>query len=57
MRRRRRPGPLAFADADHGIDDQIDDAYRTKYRQYPKSYTDGITSPGARATTTRLVPA
>ena len=48
---------VAFADADHAVDDQIDEAYRTKYRRYPASYTDGITSSGARATTTRLVPA
>jgi hypothetical protein len=47
---------VSFADADHGVDDQIDEAYRNKYRRYPKSYTDGITSAGARSTTIRLVP-
>jgi hypothetical protein len=47
---------VAFADADHGIDDQIDAAYRTKYRRYAKSITDAITSPGARSTTIRLLP-
>jgi hypothetical protein len=47
---------VTFADADHGIDDQIDGAYRTKYRRYAKSITDAITSPSPRSTTTRLLP-
>ncbi len=47
---------VAFVDADHSLDDQIDAAYRTKYRRYAKSITDSITSPGARSTTIRLVP-
>jgi hypothetical protein len=47
---------VAFVDADHSIDDQIDAAYRTKYRRYAKSITDSINSPGARSTTIKLVP-
>ena len=47
---------VAFVDADHSIDDQIDAAYRSKYRRYAKSITDSINSPGARSTTTKLVP-
>ena len=47
---------VAFADADHTIDDQIDAAYRAKYHRYAASITDAITSPGARSTTTRLWP-
>jgi hypothetical protein len=47
---------VAFEDADHSIDDEIDAAYRTKYRRYAKSITDSINSPGARSTTTKLVP-
>jgi hypothetical protein len=47
---------VAFADADHNLDDQIDEAYRAKYRRYAKSITDSITSHQARSTTTRLVP-
>jgi hypothetical protein len=47
---------VAFADADHGLDDEIDAAYRGKYRRYAKSITDSITSPGARSTTIRLLP-
>ncbi len=47
---------VAFEAADHGLDDQIDAAYRAKYRRYAKSITDSVTSPAARSTTTRLVP-
>ena len=47
---------VTFADADHSLDDQIDAAYRSKYRRYAKNITDSITSPGARSTTIRLVP-
>jgi hypothetical protein len=47
---------VAFVDADHSIDDQIDAAYRTKYRRYAKSITDSINSSGARSTTIKLVP-
>ena len=37
---------VAFADTDHSLDDEIDAAYRTKYRRYAKSITDAINSPG-----------
>jgi hypothetical protein len=47
---------VTFADADHSLDDEIDAAYRSKYRRYAKSITDSVTSPGARSTTIRLVP-
>jgi hypothetical protein len=47
---------VAFEDADHGIDDQIDDAYRTKYRRYAASVISAITSAEACSTTLRLVP-
>jgi hypothetical protein len=47
---------VAFADADRGLDDEIDAAYRSKYRRYAKSITDSITSPVARSTTIRLLP-
>jgi hypothetical protein len=48
---------VRFADADHGLDDQIDGAYRAKYRRYGGSYVDPMVGPGARATTIKLVPA
>ncbi len=47
---------VTFTDADHTLDDDIDAAYRSKYHRYARSITDSITSPGARSTTTRLLP-
>ena len=47
---------VAFTDADHSLDDQIDAAYRNKYHRYARSITDSLTSPGARSTTIRLLP-
>jgi hypothetical protein len=47
---------VTFADADHGLDDEIDAAYRAKYRRYSASIVDPMLGPPARATTTRLVP-
>ena len=46
---------VTFADADHDLDDQIDAAYRAKYRRYP-SYVGPMITPQARATTIRLLP-
>jgi hypothetical protein len=46
---------VTFADADHDLDDQVDAAYRAKYRRYP-SYVDPMISPQARSTTIKLVP-
>jgi len=47
---------VTFVDADHDIDDQIDAAYRTKYRRYAASIIRSIVSPEARSTTIKLVP-
>jgi hypothetical protein len=38
------------------LNDQIDAAYRTKYRRYAASIIEAITSPEARAATIKLVP-
>jgi hypothetical protein len=38
------------------MNDQIDAAYRTKYRRYAASIIDTIVSPEARAATLKLVP-
>ena len=46
---------VTFVDADHDIDDQIDAAYRTKYRRYAASIISHIVSPEARSTTIKLV--
>jgi len=42
---------VAFADADRGLDDQIDAAYRAKYRRYSGTYVDPMVAPQSRATT------
>ena len=43
-------------DADPDISNQIDAAYRTKYRRYAASIIDSTLSPKARSTTIKLVP-
>ena len=47
---------VTFLDADLSINDQIDAAYRTKYRRYPASIISTIVSPEARNATIKLVP-
>jgi hypothetical protein len=41
---------------DPGINDQIDAAYRAKYRHHDARYVDPMVAPAARATTIKLVP-
>lgn len=43
-------------ETDPAINDQIDAAYRTKYRHYLHSYVPPMITATARATTLRLVP-
>jgi hypothetical protein len=48
---------VAFVtEAEDDINDQIDTAYRTKYRRHGGRYVDPMVAPTARATTIRLVP-
>jgi hypothetical protein len=47
---------VTFADADRGIDDQLDAAYRTKYRRYGARFVNLMVSPEARGATLKLVP-
>ena len=47
---------VTFLDADPEINDQIDGAYRAKYRRFPATYVNHIVSPEAPATTIKLVP-
>ena len=47
---------VTFVDADPDLNDQIDAAYRTKYRRYAANIIKAITSPAARAATIKLVP-
>jgi hypothetical protein len=44
------------ADPTPTLTDQLDAAYRTKYRRYAKSIVDSILTPPARAATLKLVP-
>jgi hypothetical protein len=47
---------VTFADADPDLNDQIDAAYRDKYRRYGERIVGGVVNPGARAATIQLVP-
>jgi hypothetical protein len=47
---------VTFVDADHDLDDQIDAAYRTKYRRYPASIVGSVMTSEARSATIKLVP-
>jgi hypothetical protein len=47
---------VTFADADPDLNDQIDAAYRDKYRRYGPNIIGGVVNPGARAATIKLVP-
>jgi hypothetical protein len=46
---------VTFLDADPDINDQIDAAYRTKYRRYAANIISSIVSPEARSATIKLV--
>lgn len=43
-------------ETDPGINDQIDAAYRTKYRRHAARYVDPMVASEARATTIKLTP-
>src|SRR5437899_6816392 len=49
---------VSFVDAgtDPNLNDQIDTAYRTKYRRYEETYVKPMVSPEVRSTTIKLVP-
>jgi hypothetical protein len=47
---------VGFVEADHAVDDEIDEAYRVKYRDYATTHVPPILRPEARATTLKLVP-
>jgi hypothetical protein len=47
---------LMELDADDTIEDQIDAAYRSKYRRYAKSIVNSVLTPQARAATLKLAP-
>ena len=48
---------VAFVEeSDPAINEQIDAAYRSKYRRYAASIVDSIVSPQARSATIKLLP-
>jgi hypothetical protein len=47
---------VTFADAERDIDDEIDAAYRAKYRRYAGSILNSVLTPQARSTTITLTP-
>ncbi len=47
---------VTFIDAAHDSDDEIDAAYRAKYRRYAGSILNSVLTPEARSTTIKLVP-
>ncbi|RVX41023.1 hypothetical protein EDD27_3476 [Nonomuraea polychroma] len=47
---------VTFEDADHALDDEIDEVYRTKYRRYGANVIGGVVNPESRAATIKLVP-
>lgn len=47
---------VTFVDADPSLNDQIDAAYRTKYRRYAANIVGSVVTPQARSGTTKLVP-
>ena len=47
---------VTFVEAAPDINDQLDAAYRTKYRRYGPGIVNTIVSPAARSATIKLVP-
>jgi hypothetical protein len=47
---------VLFEDADPAAGDEIDAAYRTKYRRHGAQYVASVTNAEARSTTIRIVP-
>ena len=47
---------VTFADADPRLNDQIDAAYRDKYRRYGERIIGSVVNPEARAATIKLEP-
>jgi hypothetical protein len=47
---------VAFVDAAQDINDDIDAAYRAKYRRYAGSVLNSVLTPEARAATIKVVP-
>ena len=47
---------IRFEDADPALNDEVDAAYRTKYRRYAGRILNSCLTPSARSTTLRIAP-
>jgi len=47
---------VTFQDADAAVYDQLDDAYREKYKRHGVKYVNSVITPEARSTTIKIVP-
>src|ERR1700687_4629884 len=47
---------IEFIDAEQDVNDEVDAAYRAKYRRYAGSILNSVLTPEARAATIKLVP-
>ncbi len=47
---------VTFVDADHGVEKDVDDAYRSKYQRYSGAILNSVLTPDARSATLKLVP-
>ena len=47
---------VRFEEADPAVDDEVDAAYRSKYRRYAGRILNSVLTADARSTTLRLVP-
>jgi Uncharacterized protein conserved in bacteria (DUF2255) len=47
---------VTFADPGQGIDNELDAAYRTKYRRYAANIVNSVLTPQAKAAAVKLVP-
>ena len=46
---------ITFVDADHAVNDEVDAAYRAKYRRYAGSILNSVLTPEARSATIKLM--
>jgi hypothetical protein len=47
---------VTFVDAGHDIDNEVDSAYRAKYRRYSGSILNSVLTPEAQSATLKIVP-
>lgn len=47
---------VTFVDTDRDMHDEVDDAYRAKYRRYAGSILNSVLTPEARSATIKIVP-